>query len=1368
MREMPQKEIPIHPLPGELNDTALALPDISGMVPLFEERAAKAPDRTAVVDDAQVTYGELNATANRLARRLQAAGVGTGHIVALYAGRSAQTLAAMLAVMKAGAAYLPLDPDYPAARIELVLSDSGATTLLTQLHDRLPAFTGTVLTMDADLSAYDATDLGLAVNPGDPAYILYTSGSTGRPKGVVIPHRALLNFLIAMRDLLDATQDDIWLALTSLSFDISGLELYLPLVTGARTVIADPETARDGRRLAELIRAHHVTHVQATPSGWRVLLAGDFAGATITALVGGEALTVPLARDLRSRTARLFNVYGPTETTIWSTAWEVPHNPDQISLGHPLANTQIYILDPDLQPVPDGTPGQLHIAGHGLAHGYHHHPAVTAHHFTPNPHGPPGTRLYHTGDLVRQNPNGTLHYLGRTDHQIKLRGHRIELGDIDTTLETHPHVTQAATTVHRETLVAYVVSGGFDPEDLRAHLASRLPAYMIPAVFVPLGALPLTPNGKLDRNALPAPELLESGSGEEPRTPVERQVAEVFADVLGLDAAGTGDDFFLLGGHSLLAAKAAARLTGRLGVEVPVAMLFAHSTVAAFAAAVQELETPSVPLAPRPAGSAPPLSAAQERLWFLYRLDPEDASYNVYLARRLRGPLDPARLADTLTRVAARHETLRTRFPEADGMPVAVVEPPAPVAVERLDVSHLPPDAREAEARRLVTVRVNAPMDLADAPPLRATLIRLAADEHVWCVVFHHIVGDGWSQNILLDDLAACYDGREPPELAVQHGDVVHWRQRRDAAGAGDAALAYWRARLAGLPALDLPADRPRRADARRRGALHRATLPGATVAALERLGRETGTTLFMVLLAAYQAVLARQSGQQDLAVATAVAGRDRVELEPLIGFLADTLVLRGDLSGDPAFTGLLARTRAAVLDAFPYGDVPMERLGGGDRAPLFQTMMILHTQDDGGAATFGGVTAEVFHADYVPARCDLTLDAWFGGDGLELTFGYDAALFDPATIEGIAAQFAGLLRNAAEEPDARLSHLSRVTGAERERLLHGRNDTVLALPDISGMVPLFEEWAAKAPDRTAVVDDAQLTYGELNATANRLARRLQAAGVGTGHIVALYAGRSAQTLAAMLAVMKAGAAYLPLDPDYPAARIELVLSDSGATTLLTQLHDRLPAFTGTVLTMDADLSAYDATDLGLAINPGDPAYILYTSGSTGRPKGVVIPHRALLNFLIAMRDLLDATHDHAWLALTSLSFDISGLELYLPLITGARTVIADPAIVLDGAALAGLIRAQRVTHVQATPSGWRVLLAGGYADPGITALVGGEALSEPLAVELRSRTGRLFNVYGPTETTIWSTAWEVPHNPDQISLGHPLANTQIYILDPD
>ncbi|MEO3807789.1 amino acid adenylation domain-containing protein [Sphaerisporangium sp. B11E5] len=1379
MRGTPQRENSndsLQPAPNGLNDTELVLPKAAGAVGLFEEWVVAAAERVAVVaGGVRWSFGELDAAANRLAWRLREAGVGPGEVVALYADRSALTLAAMLGVLKAGGAYLPLDPGYPAARVELVLADSGARVAVVsgEAREGFPAFGGTVVELEGDCSGYRDDAPPVVVDGADPAYVLYTSGSTGRPKGVVVPHGALLNFLVGMRELLGSGPHDVWLALTSLSFDISGLELYLPLVTGGRTVIADSGTARDGRLLAELVRAEGVTHVQATPSGWRVLLAADYADPSVTALVGGEALTVPLARELRARTRRLINVYGPTETTIWSTAWEVPADPGHISIGRPIANTQVHIVDDRLDPVPPGTPGELLIGGHGLAHGYLNRPDLTAERFVPDPYGRAGGRLYRTGDIARLRPDGTVEYLGRTDNQVKLRGHRIELGEIESVIEDQPGVGQAVAAVHRETLVAYVV-GDADPAGLRAALAERLPAYMIPSIFLPLESLPLTPNGKIDRKALPRPELPESGSGEAPRTAAERHVAEVFAEVLELGTVGVRDDFFLLGGHSLLAAKAAARLTARLGVEVPVQALFARPTVAAFAAAVEDLESSSVPLGPRPAGTPPPLSAAQERMWFLHRLDPGDIS-NVYLAHRLRGPLDQDRLADALTRVVARHEALRTRFPETDGMLLAVVDPPAPYPLERSDLSDLPDGEREAEARRLVTERVNAPFDLAAAPPLRAVLIRLAEREHVLCVVLHHIISDGWSQNVLLADLIAFYEGRELPEQVLNQGDVVHWRRERDAAG-GEAAVKFWRERLAGVPALNLPTDHPRSPGSGRRGAFHRATLPAGTVSALESLGRTTGTTLFMVLLAAYQALLARQTGQHDIAVGTAVAGRDRVELESVIGYLAGTVVVRGDLSGDPAFTDLLGTTRDAVLEAFTHQDIPMERLfagpgGGRDSGPaaVFETMFILHTQVGARGDTLGETTVGVFHADHTPARFDLMVDAWMSDTGLELTFGYDRALFDPETIESFAGRFVRLLDGVVAGPEARLSRLLRVDGAERQRVLHDLNDTATVMPASPGMVELFEHWAAVAPERVAVVaGEARWSYGELNAAANRLAWRLREAGAGPGRLVALYADRSAWTLAGMLAVLKVGAAYLPLDPEYPAARVELVLEDSAARVALVSrgLRERLPSFGGTVLELDADHSGFPAVDPPITVDRADAAYVLYTSGSTGRPKGVVVPHGALLNFLVGMRELLGSGPHDVWLALTSLSFDISGLELYLPLVTGGRTVMADADTARDGRLLAGLVRAEGVTHAQATPSGWRVLLAAGYEDRRLTALVGGEALPLPLARELRAVTGRLVNVYGPTETTIWSTAWEVPAGPDRVCIGRPIANTQVYLVD--
>ncbi|WP_204046030.1 non-ribosomal peptide synthetase, partial [Acrocarpospora phusangensis] len=840
-------------------------------------------------------------------------------------------------------------------------------------------------------------------------------------------------------------------------------------------------------------------------------------------------------------------------------------------------------------------------------------------------------------------------------------------------------------------------------------------------------------------------------TGRPPGSPAERLIARVFGEVVGVDGVGADDDFFALGGRSLLAPRAAGLLAKAFGVPVPVRALFAHPTVAGLAAAIGA-DPGVIPLEPRAPGTPVPLSAAQERLWFMDHFSPGDASSNMYLARRLYGPLDRNRLTAALTALVARHESLRTRFPDDDGRPVVVVEPPREVEVEWLELP-------EREARAYCAERVNTPFDLAAAPPIRVSLIRVGPDDHVLCVALHHIIADGWSVNVMFTELAALYEGADLPPLPVQAGDVSLWQLRREALDEGEAALAHWKEKLAGLPVLELPLDRPRPLVVAREGAVCNERIPADLVAGLEAAGRESGVTLFMVLLAAYQALLARHTGRPDFAIGSPTAARGRVELESVVGYLAHTLVLRADLTGDPPFHELLRRTWATLVDALAHQEVPVERLKSvlgvrrdlGQTA-LFQTMLILHSQTAEGnlPATFAGLRHEPYDAGAIKTAFDLTLTAWPIADGLDLVFDYDACLFDARTVQRLAARFVECLYDIAADPATPLSLLSMRTLEDDAALAEWSRGPRPELPAPT-MLTLFE-----SQDRDRIAVDG-LTYAGLDDAARRLALRLRKLGVGRGDVVGVLAERSVASLTGMLAVLKAGAAYLPLDPDYPAARIAFVLDDAKPRALLTDVEVE---WDGPVVRLGEPID--EDGELGVEIHPEDPAYVLYTSGSTGKPKGVVVPHRALLNFLVSMRDLLGAGPDDVWLALTSLSFDISGLELYLPLITGGRVVMAGTA--LDGEALARLIAEQGVTHVQATPSGWRVLMTAGF--PRVTALVGGEALPSGLAADLRARVTRLFNVYGPTETTIWSTAWEVPADPGEITIGRPIGNTQIAVVD--
>ncbi|NUW36735.1 amino acid adenylation domain-containing protein [Nonomuraea sp. SMC257] len=1340
------------------NRTALDVPE-GTVADLVLRQAERRPDAVAVeCAGERVTYRDLAERARRVAADLRARGAGPGSVVALRLPRSADLPGALLGVMLSGAAYLPIDRGLPDERVAYMLEDSGARLTLGDLP---PA-------------PRPAT---LPVTPGrEAAYVLYTSGSTGRPKGVVVPHTALVNLLAGMAALLGSSPSDTWLGSTSLSFDIAGLELYLPLVTGGRLVAAGDEEARDGAALARLITSSGVTHVQATPSGWSMLLSAGLDPAGLVALAGGEALPLSLARRLRGRVARLLNMYGPTETTIWSTAWEVPPAPERVSIGRPIANTTVHVLDASGGPAPVGVPGELVIGGAGVALGYLGRPELTAERFADG--------RYLTGDRARWLGDGTLEFLGRADGQVKLRGHRIETGEVEAALESHPAVERAAVVVRGEDLVAYVAvgTGGVAvPEGLARHLAAWLPAYMVPNVVVPLPALPLTPNGKVDRLALPEPAAPEAGRGGAPRTDRERQVARIFGAVLGLPEVGVDDDFFALGGHSLLATQVVARLEAA-GTPVPLRELFAHPTVAALAALLEHVpEERARPLRPRPAGTLPPLSPAQERLWFLHRLDPADASYTMFVVRRLRGPLDRARLRAALSGVVARHEALRTRFPEVDGRPVAVVERPAPVAVEELDARD------EAEARALVAARTNAPFDLGAAPPLRVTLIRLADGDHVLCAVMHHIVADGWSIGVFLDDLAALYAGTRPEPPAVQQGDVARWQRDRD----GAAALEYWRERLAAPPVLELRTDRPH-VESPARGGHHVLELPEELAGALEAVARRERATLFMVLLAAYQLLLSRHTGQDDVLVGTPTAGRDRVELERVVGYLSNTLVLRGDLSGDPTLAELLDRTRGVVLEAMAHQDVPFERLLAEldverdlTRKPVFQTMLALNQGGRDERDRIGDLEMTYFDDGYRQAKFDLTVEAWRSPGLLRVAFGYDAGLFDAETVRRLAERFAVLLEAVADP--ARLgvpvSRLPVLTGEDEELLAAGHGPGPVGSGEQPGPVGSGEqpglvgsgeqpglvgsgeesvpEMVARAvsayPDRVAVVCGEQsVTYGELERRVTALATELARHGVRDG-IVGLRLGRSVEAVVAMLAAWRAGAAYLPLDPAHPPARLDRLAAEAGVRATVT----------GT-----------------LAVLPGVPApreepglaYVLHTSGSTGAPKGVAVEHAGLAARVRWMREAYELRPGDQVVQLAPLGSDTHAEELYPALAAGA-TVVVVPG---DGGTLPDLLAERPGVTVLDLPTAYFHQLVDVIDDvawPAALRLVilGGEQVEGWAVARWRERFGgrvRLVNTYGPTETTIIATAAELTGAADLADggprppIGRPVAGIAVRVLD--
>ena len=1367
--------------------------------------ASARPESVAVVFGGEwLSSAELDRRSNRLARWLRRLGVGPEVLVGVAIERSLEMVVGLLAVLKAGGAYLPLDPSYPAERLGLMLEDSGAPVLLTEkaLVERFPSYGGEVVILSRG-AAVPGRQVAAAprsgVGPENLAYVIYTSGSTGRPKGVQIPHGALSNFLSSMEEQPGLSGEGALVAVTSLSFDIAGLELYLPLLSGARLlVVASREEAGDGALLRELLSRSEATAMQATPATWRLLLeAGWSGGKNLSVLCGGEALEPSLAERLRARSGSLWNLYGPTETTVWSTLAELT-SAGPVSIGRPIGNTEVYLLDRRGVPVPERAPGELYLGGAGVARGYLGRPDLTAERFVPNPFGEAGSRLYRTGDLARYRLVGVLDCLGRLDDQVKVRGYRIELGEIEAVLGRHPAVAAAVVLAPEVSpgdrrLTAYVVGRPSEEEwsgDLRAWLRRSLPEYMVPTGWVELESLPLTPNGKVDRRVLSAmaPEARSREGAVAPRTRVEEKLAGIWAEVLGLDGPiGVEQSFFDLGGHSLLATRVLALLPQAFGVELPLRRIFERPTVAGLAGAIEAaqgveagIEIP--PLVRVAREGEMPLSFAQQRLWLLDQLAPGNPFYILPGGVRLSGPLSVSALEAALREVVRRHETLRTGFGNEEGRPAQWIEPAIELALPRIDLSSLSEPG--PEVARLAAEQARRPFDLARAPLLRVRLLVLGREEHALLFAMHHIVSDGWSLGVLVGEVARLYSAflqGEPsplPELAIQYADFSAWQRQWLQGAVLEQQLSYWRERLSGAPVVELPTDRPRPPMQSFRGATLRVSWPGELSDSVSAFARERGVSLYMVLLAGFETLVSRWTGQEDVVVGSPIANRTRSELETLIGFFVNTLLLRTDLSGDPSFALLLDRVREGALSAYAHQDLPFEQLVEElqprrdlSRNPLFQLMLNLINTPVSRLES-SGLVLEPLSAPGTTSLFDLQIYVTEGEQGVSTAWEFSADLFDRSTVERLSRQFETLLGHAAAHPASRLSDLPLLSEAESRQLLVDWNATARPLP--TGHV--HERIAAGAsarPESVAVVFGGEwLSSAELDRRSNRLARWLRRLGVGPEVLVGVAIERSLEMVVGLLAVLKAGGAYLPLDPSYPAERLGLMLEDSGAPVLLTEkaLVERFPSYGGEVVILSRGAAVPGRQVVAAprsGVGPENLAYVIYTSGSTGRPKGVQIPHGALSNFLSSMEEQPGLSGEGALVAVTSLSFDIAGLELYLPLLSGARLlVVASREEAGDGALLRELLSRSEATAMQATPATWRLLLETGWSGgKNLSVLCGGETLEPSLAERLRARSGSLWNLYGPTETTVWSTLAELT-SAGPVSIGRPIGNTEVYLLD--
>ncbi|MEM7061633.1 MAG: amino acid adenylation domain-containing protein [Cyanobacteria bacterium P01_B01_bin.77] len=1391
----------------------------------FEIQASQTPKATAVTafipdhtsDTAaegtttkSLSYRHLNERANQLAHYLIRQGIGQDSRVGICLHRSLDMVIGLLGILKTGATYVPLDPDYPFERLSYIVADAQIDLLLTSSETALE-LKKTVLSLDLDTQAkriaQQATQApSIRSSLNETAYILYTSGSTGKPKGVPVLHRSLTNFLRAMATFPGITPTDKLLAVTTLAFDIAALEIFLPLVVGAEVVLTARGIVQDGQQLRRVLDSHSITTMQATPATWRLLTDSNWQGSpSLKILCGGEALDQALAQQLLSRCGELWNLYGPTETTIWSGALRVTEEyltTGNVPVGNPIANTQFYLLDQRQRLVPIGVPGELYIGGSGLSPGYWQQPDLSAEKFISVPESllskVSGPRLYKTGDLVCYREDGTLDYLGRMDNQIKLRGFRIEPGDIEAVLKQHVQISQAVVTVRDQQLAAYLVSNdnqtATSPDqlinDLRQWLSQQLPAYMVPTAYGLLASLPLTPNGKIDRKALPAPDSVGQGKTR-PSTAKEQLIAGIWANVLDINEVFLEDHFFDLGGHSLLATRVVAQVRQVLDVEVPLRSLFGHPILADFIQVLETAQTPTLPPISRSEQST--LSYAQQRQWLMAQLAPDSRAYTIPTAVRLRGDLSVDYLQQSLAQVVRRHDTLRTVYRTVDGQATPEIMPAdkaaEQVVIQQTDLSSLDPVAQRAKIQQIIQQQTQQVFDLICGPLWRAQLLTLNHQEHILLFALHHIVADGWSMGILLKELTAFYRAcqenttADVPALEICYGDYAAWQRSLDLSG----QLAYWQQQLAGTaPLLELPTDYPRPAAASMAGGTYEFRLSQQQTDALKRLSQQQGVTLFMTLLAAFKTLLYRYSGITDLLIGTPIANRRQAQTENLMGLFVNTLVLRTDLSNNPRFSDLLTQVRTVALDAYNHQDLPFEQLidqldipRSQSHTPLFQVMFALQNTPMESVALEG--------LDWSPlpvatgtAKFDLTLEIKETSRGLVGVFEYRQDLFSADTMHRMAGHLRTLLKALPESGQLRLSQLPMLLKQDRQQLAQWRQGTTVQ-PLVQPCVhELFEAQVSKDGDAIALVHhQIQITYIALNQQANQLARYLQAQGITPGSRVGIWIRRSPQMMVAILAILKVGGTYVPLDPHYPAERLTWIVQDTQLALLLSD-GAVIPEIETLVEVVNLreispQLGRYGANNLSSSFStPNSLAYILYTSGSTGKPKGVCTLHRGITR-LVSNPNYVTLDSSSIILQAAPLTFDASTFEIWGALLNGGRLVLMaeqTPSLQDLGQAIVDY----GVTTLWLTSGLFNLMV-----DEQLNSLksvgqllAGGDVLSKHHLSKALKRLDntRIINGYGPTEGTTFTcchriTSADVANNL-AIPIGTPIDHTQIYVLDGD
>ncbi|GHJ15492.1 non-ribosomal peptide synthetase [Micromonospora sp. AKA38] len=1351
------------------------------------------PHATAIIcGDQRLTFTELRHRSNQLAHHLQTLGAAPGTIVALCMHRSIDMAIALLAILKTGAAYTPLDPDHPHDRLAWLLHDTAAPLVLTQQHltTRIPHGTHHTLTIDTlttTLNTQPTTPPKTTTTPTDLAYVIYTSGSTGQPKGVQIHHHGIVSYLAGMQHLFPLTPNDAFLQATPLTFDVSVYEMFWPWHAGATVVLVEPEHHLDMTHYANLIDHHHITGLHLVPS-----LLQRFLDDTTTrplptlryTFASGEHLPTTLTQQFHQHHHHhLINLYGATEVSVDTTYWHA-HPGTPTSAGHPMPNQRVHILAPDGSEAPTGATGEICLAGNSLAHGYHNRPDLTTTHFTPHP-AHPHTRIYHTGDLGRRHHNGTLTLIGRTDTQIKLHGTRIELAEIETHLRTHPAIKETTVQHHQHHLTAYYTHHHpTTPNDLRHHLAKTLPTTHLPTHYIPLDHLPLTPNGKIDTHQLPTPTHQPTHPHTTPRNPLEQAITTIWQTTLKHpNPISIHDNFFTLGGHSLLATRVISQMRSLTNVEIPVRQLFDTPTIAGLAEFVAHSldvgpnDLPLVAVARDPRGC--PLSFAQQRLWFLDQLKPGSQEYLMPLTLHVQGHLNTDALEAAVSHVIARHEVLRTRLITDDtGQPRQIIGQPQPIH------THYGP------------ADLTTPFNLATGPLLRLSIDNTGPDEHLVVLTMHHIIADGWSLSLLANEISEHYrattENRPPnlPTLPLQYADYANWQRQWLTGPQLDTQLHYWRHHLANLEPLELPTDRPRPPIRTGTGTAITFTIAHHTTTALHTLTNNTGTTLFMALLATFQLVLSRWSGQHDIAVGTPIAGRNRAEIENLIGFFVNTLVMRTHIDPHTTFTDLLHHTKETALDAYAHQDLPFERLVEDltpqrdlSRHPLFDVMFVLQNNTGDEEWHLPGSSARFRSTARSAAKFDITLSLSEEPNGLEAELEYAVDLFDEVTMQRLVGHFQTLLHAVSTHPDKPLAQLSMLTTQERHQLLTEWNNTHQPVPDVL----MHELLHFTDPHATAIThDNHQLTFGELDTRANQLAHHLQTLGATPDTLIALCTDRSPEMIIGLLAILRSGAAFTPLDPDHPHDRLAWLLHDTQAPIVLTteHLHHRLPTGTHHLIRLDTDwptITNHPTTPPKTTTTTTNLAYVIYTSGSTGHPKGVQIEHRGIVNYLHwATHHYPPHPHTTGTLLHSPATFDLTITSLFLPLIHNLPITISTHQPPFQTTALTTTSH----TLIKATPSHLELLTQTTphpHTPINIHNLViGGEALTTSLATAIRAITTphtTITNEYGATEGSVANVVFQIRGDADadwkalpatDLPVGKPIANTEAHVMTAD